>query len=329
MKKTKTIAFVLCAALFISSCALTEAEPSAEEPVDVETEYAVPDESEPETDVPASEAPVPEGGLPEKDNFRTVYKSENVEVVAFDNVGPVIYVNTEWAAPPSYEKAFTENTVIFTGTVDGVREATVTYEYMGSTRSSEITIFDFAVVEIFSSRSASVNAGDTVTVGVGYNTCRYAEGLPFIKKGESYLIFCYPPAERENSIEAENYLDFWIYDCRHLFLEKTGGSYLSVGYFGDIPGASLIYECMSLTEQKIRNLSMFSDSGNAANHYIDTAIAPDADPDNPDAADALKLLRSRTAQNSSELLILLSDSYVIKSGDLEEFVREKAAEYGS
>ncbi len=140
-------------------------------------------------------------------------------------------VAQEWAAVPTEYDAYTENTVIFTGTVLNTRQRTV--------KQNPITTFDMEITEVLSCRSGSFKPGDTVRVGVGYNNSNHRDEYPVIKEGTSYLAFSYVMADEEtDSLGLSEYVDLWVGDPRLLFVEKVGEHYLANKlFFEDIPGA--------------------------------------------------------------------------------------------
>jgi hypothetical protein len=65
----------------------------------------------------------------------------------------------------------------------------------------------------------------------------------------------------------------------------------------------------------------------AAKNYIDKDILSGAESDIPEAPEALLVLKTRTAENSTRLWDVANRSYLIKAIDLEEYVRDKAMMY--
>ena len=204
------------------------------------------------------------------ENLETIYKSDNCEVVTFDYSGPIIPCYAEWAAPPSYENAFADDSVIMTGIAYNVRSAVVIRELMGAVVSTDITIFDFEVEEVLSNHSDSIKKGDVVSVGVAGNVHKYYLETPIVEEEKSFLIFCTLASEIHNSMELSSYVDYFIGSNLYLFLERIGNSYLSINYFSDLSGALRISESKK---------------------------------DNQDAAEAYKVLQKRSVNDESELKI--------------------------
>jgi hypothetical protein len=257
-----------------------------------------------------------------------LYKSSNVEVSLNDNAGETEYVGYEWAALTD-NVAYKKNTAAITGTVSNIRQVTVSYKYMGTDVSDNITIFDVEVSDVVYCRSDFVKQGDTVTVGVGYNMNSYGEGLPEIKDGTTYMMFCYPASETDNdALELAGYVDLWISAPKDLFLEKVGDYYLTSDYFSNVPNAISLADTLDMNETQITALSTFAvENISAAKNYIDKDILSGAESDIPEAPEALLVLKTRTAENSTRLWDVANRSYLIKAIDLEEYVRDKAMMY--
>ena len=254
-----------------------------------------------------------------------LYKSANVEVSYLDETKEINYINYEWALITD-EIAYTKNTIIITGVASNVRQASVSYEYMDAEVSDNITIFDVEISDVLACRAGSVEQGDSVTVGVGYNMEKYGEGLPIIEDGTSYMMFCYVAADQEDDVlELAEYVDYWISAPKDLFLEKIGDFYLSIDYFSDMPKAVCLADNLKLSENQILSLSAIPISNNyAVSSYIDKEIN---ESNLAEAAEALLVLRARTMENSTELWNLANRSYLINCSELEEYVRNAALAY--
>lgn len=260
----------------------------------------------------------------------SIYKSPNVEVCLANDADAIKYTHYEWATITD-DIAYTKNTVIIAGVATNVRQATVNYEYMDTNVSDSITIFDVEVSDVLSCRSGSFQAGDLVTIGVGYNMDKYGEGLPIVTEGSSYLIFCYVAADQENDVlELAEYVDCWISAPKDLFLERVGDFYLSIDYFSDIPESHHLVDCLNLTEKQIASLSTIAvDDTDAVDAYIDEKIMIGSEEtDMTEFADALFVLKTRTMEKSTELWNLANRSYLISCDELEEYVRDTALAYG-
>ena len=261
------------------------------------------------------------------------FKSEKspVEVSFINGADTVNYVEYEWAVVTE-DMAYTENTVILTGAAANVRQATVRYRYMDADAADSITIFDVVVSDVLACRSGSFQAGDVITVGVGYNTEKYGEGLPMVKEGTSYLMFCTVAADQqEDALALAEYVDCWIGAPKDLFLEKAGNSYLSIGsFFSDLPDARNLADSLDLTEKQAASLSAAAvDDAEAAKAFIEETIVSDSGrPDLTEFADALALLRTRIGKNSSALWSLARRAYLIDCGKLEGHIRRTALTYG-
>lgn len=260
-----------------------------------------------------------------------IYKSKDVEVKNMDNPSEIQYIYSDWAEPPTYEEAFTNNSVILTGTAANVIPATVKYEYLGHTVSDKITIFDLSVEDVLYCRSETIRQGDIVTIGVLFNQSFYPEGIPLIEEGLTYMIFCYHASEdpANDIMELDRYVDCWIGDCLYLFLEKVGDSYLSIYSFDDLPGALSVAECMNLTDEIIYALKNVPNDKEYVSKYIENNIIPNAKTDNTDVANALCVLKLRTMPKSNELRFLSDHAYVINCNELEVFVRSSAETYNN
>lgn len=261
----------------------------------------------------------------------SVYKSANVEVSLADDADVIRYADYYWSVLTE-DMAYTKNTVILSGVASNIRPATVTYEYMGATVSDSITIFDIQISDVLACRSGSFRQGDVVTVGVGYNMNKYGEGLPIIKDGASYLIFCYVAADQENDLlELSNYLDCWISAPKDLLLERTGDFYLSIDFFSDVQGSLRLADCLNLTEAQVDSLSAIAvDNTDHVRAFIDEKIVRGSkEAALTKAADALLVLKTRTMRNSADLWNLANRSYLIGCSDLENHVRTTALAYGS
>lgn len=260
-----------------------------------------------------------------------IYKSANVAVSIADDTDTIKYTHYEWAVLTD-DIAYTKNTVIVSGVASNIRQASVTYEYMDTTVSDNITIFDIQISDVFSCRSCSFQAGDIVTVGVGYNMNTYGEGLPIIKNGASYLMFCYVAADQKNDVlELSEYLDCWVSSPNNLLLERVGDFYLSIDFFSDVPGSHRLVDFLNLTESQVDSLSAIAvDNTDRVRTFIDDNIVNETKETNrTEAADALFLLKTRTMRNSADLWSLANRSYLISCGDLENYIRATALAYGS
>ena len=204
-------------------------------------------------------------------------------------------------------------------------------EYMDTDVSDSITIFDVDVSEVLACRSGSIQEGDVITIGVGYNMDKYGEGLPIITEGASYLMFCYVAEDQENDVlELAEYVDCWISAPKDLFLERVGDFYLSIDFFSGLSDAQNLADYLNLTEKQIASLSTIAVANtDAVDTYIDEEIMLDSDRiDMNQFADALYVLKTRTMDNSSELWNLVNRSYLISCDELEEYVRDTALAYG-
>lgn len=256
-----------------------------------------------------------------------LYQSSNVAVALIDDTNKNSHTIFEWATLTE-EEAYTKNTVVITGTASNVRQAVVSYEYMDTSVSDNITIFDIQVSDVLACRSGSLEQGDLVTVGIGYNTDQYEEDLALIQEGESYLMFCYVAADQEDDpLELAEYVDYWICAPKDLFLEKVGDFYLSIDdFFSDVSGSLALVDDLHLTEEQIDALSEISaDDVDAATAYIEKEFT-----DEPEAlADALLVLKKRTEVNPGALWSLVNRSHLIECGKLEEYVRNTALAYAN
>ena len=260
----------------------------------------------------------------------SLYQSPNVEVTIVDNADQIKYTHYEWATFTE-DMAYTKNTVIITGVATNVRQANVNYEYMDTDVSDSITIFDVDVSEVLACRSGSIQEGDVITIGVGYNMDKYGEGLPIITEGASYLMFCYVAEDQENDVlELAEYVDCWISAPKDLFLERVGDFYLSIDFFSGLSDAQNLADYLNLTEKQIASLSTIAVANtDAVDTYIDEEIMLDSDRiDMNQFADALYVLKTRTMDNSSELWNLVNRSYLISCDELEEYFRDTALAYG-
>lgn len=255
-----------------------------------------------------------------------LYKSDNVEVSLIENTNKNQHVDYEWVALTD-DVAYTKNTVIVTGTVFNVRQATVAYEYMDTDVVDNITIFDVEISDVLACRSGSFKQGDTITMGIGYNMNHYSEELSIIENGKTYLMFCYVAADDKGDVlELSEYVDCWISAPKDLFLEKTGDNYLSIDYFSDVPGSVQLADCLSLTEEQITSLSNVNNIDNTDD--IISSIYEEINTTNAKyAAEALIVLKNRTITHPAEFYNLIERSYLINCEELEEYIRNTALLY--
>ena len=260
------------------------------------------------------------------ENLETIYKSDNCEVVTFDYSGPIKYCYSEWKVMTD-QIAYEENSLIVTGSVSNVRQATVSRMYNGSYITSYITLFDLRVTDVLLCDAGTYEIGDTVTMATCYNLMKYDEGLPLIEEGKDYLIFCFLASEHTNSMELEKYVDCWIFAPLYLLLERIGNYYLTLDYFSDVNGSLSLSEVLKLTEDDITNISQLPNDEAIVKKYIENNKVSTYGDIESDVEEALYVLKTRTMNNSGELLILAERSFLVNSNELETYVRNKATEY--
>lgn len=257
-----------------------------------------------------------------------LYKSDKVEVSLIENIDTNKISYYEWAVLTK-DDAFTENTVIVTGTVSNVRQAAVAYEFMDVDVVDNITIFDVEVSDVLACRSGSYRQGDLITMGIGYNMNTYSDELPVIEEGKTYLIFCYVAADdKDDVMELAGYVDCWISAPKDLFLEKVGDFYLLTdGFFSDVPGSFKLTDRLSLTEEQINALSnVNSDKADYICSYINEKINTNNVKGVTEALLALKIKSRRTVRSMSWRLT--KRSYLISCDELEEYLRNTSLLYG-
>lgn len=274
----------------------------------------------------ASPAFPPDGGT----ETSILYQSDNVVVSLLEDCETTTYFHYEWATL-SDEVVYTKNTVILTGVASNIRQATVSYEFMGQNAVDNITIFDIEVDEVLACRSGSYKQGDTVTVGVGYNMNTYGEGLPVIEEGKTYLIFCYVAADRENDVmELAQYVDCWISAPKDLFLEKVGSCYLSVDYFSNVSSAITIAKQLNLTQKQVFSLSnLDANNTDAIKSFVNEEITTNLSAELEKFGEGLIVLKNRTMSHSGDLWSLTNRTYLIDGDELEGYIRNMALMYGN
>ncbi len=258
-----------------------------------------------------------------------LYSSDNVIVTLADNSGETNNCYYQWIELTD-ETVFEKNTVIVTGVVSNIREATVEYEFMDTHVCDDITIFDVEVADVLSCRSDSLEISDMITVGTGYTSSSYGEGLPLIEEGKTYMIFCYVAADREDDpLELAGYIDCWISAPKDLLIEKIGDSYLAVDYFKDKINVQSLADCIELTDNQINSLAAINkyDKGSVENYIRDNIKVKDPSYD-PNVCEALLILKSRTVNGSTEFMSLIERTALINCSDLESYVKSSASTLG-
>ena len=221
-----------------------------------------------------------------------LFQSEDVSVTQVD---PAAWIAADSVlyAPMTEEMAYGKNQVIVEGVASNLRFATAEYVYSGSPKSRGITLFDFTVSNVLLGDKAMKNK--TVVIGIDYNGENYSAGLPVLKDGGEYLMFCQiSGSDPQDPMGKEGYSDLWAGYAKDLILEKVGDDYLATEFlasYGDYP---------SLTE------------------ILDSA-------DNKGVATASSLSKialERTDGGRSDYGIYKNSSYLIPCDDVREMIRD-------
>jgi len=155
-----------------------------------------------------------------------IYKSKNVRVVELEpGLDPKIRIID---AGGTYDEkvAFSDTTVVVTGTVTKVQEveAFFYYEEFKMHGSSKMTIFEFAVDEYLYTASDALSGKETLRIGTWSSSYNTHFSLPIIKEGKSFLVICKLTSEIKNdSAHKKEYMDCWI-DSPFLHLHEGAGS---------------------------------------------------------------------------------------------------------
>ena len=224
---------------------------------------------------------------------RQLYSSDNVAAVQVDPLSEKEYISCQWM-PLSEEEAYMNHPVIVTGTVKNVREVQIDFTFKEVERTEYITIFDLEVEEFLHNSSTTISSNTTLlTVGYAASSRRFPEGVPVIKNGKAFLLFCQVLAERD-AVDPQNkeaYVDCWVFDPYRLMLEKTGEQYV----------ANIFWKIALSDDNLISAQQSVSDAVNSA-------------------------LKERTETNNSEYTSLLQ-GYCVDCSIMEKLVKEKAADY--
>ena len=246
---------------------------------------------------------------PVSEEVTYIYKSDKVSVSLIDAHASRRYVFYEWNLITD-DIAYSNNNLILTGFVSNVQQVNVDYVSNDANVTDSVTLFDVNVSDVLASRSASVQKGDVITVGVAYNMEKYGEGLPIIQDGKSYLLFCCTVDAIDQStnevLELSEYADCWIRAPKDLLVEKIGDHYLAIDYFADVPGVPSLPESLGITEDQIGKLN---------------SVLMDDDERN-----TLQVLYERS-MSQSNAWDLISRTYLCPCDTLEEYVKDKAASY--
>lgn len=238
-------------------------------------------------------APVPSEFAGQKSSPGDVlFQSENTKVVHKESKEELTLAQYLYL-PMTEEMAYGSNQVILEGVVSNLRSAEVAYEYTGGIVTEDITLFDFTVSSVI--LGEKVRKNHVLALGVNYNQENYGVGLPILKEGGSYLMFCQIPAsDGTDPRERYRYVDLWAEFPKDLILEKVGDDYLATEFlasYGDYP---------SLTE------------------ILDSA-------DNKGVATASslpKIALERTDGGRSDYGIYKNSSYLIPCNDVREMIRD-------
>ena len=253
-----------------------------------------------------------------------LYSSEKVSVSILDTLYDPQYVSYEYVTLTEHV-AYTKNTVILTGIASNIREATVEYVYLGTNVTDHITIFDIAISSILSCNTDSFPQEKVVSVGIPYNMLTYGEGNPILQNGSSYLMYCYVTSDLENDVlELAEYVDCWVSDPLNLLIEQVGDCYFTSNFFSNVPSAQQISAVFGPEDQNLEIIpSLESDSIDS--FFQDISINPSTDSlDKETAISALKVLRSRVREQSTQWDYLCQNSFLINCEDLESFIQNKA-----
>lgn len=163
----------------------------------------------------------------------------------------------DWAVL-SEEEAYTKNTAILTGQVSDVRQEAISYTHLGAEVTDPITVFDLEITKVLVCREGSCLPGDVIRVAMSH--------LGKIEEGNSYLLFCYAVAGREDAMRLEVYTDYWISAPKDLLIKQDGEYYLTTDWFAEVPGAESLPETMAENGPQYR-----IDCGTLETHITNTA----------------------------------------------------------
>jgi len=222
-----------------------------------------------------------------------LFQSEDVSVT---QVGPAAWVAADSVlyAPMTEEMAYGKNQVIVEGVASNLRFATVEYVYSGSPKSRGITLFDFTVSNVLLGDKAMKNK--TVVIGIDYNGENYSAGLPVLKQGGEYLMFCQiPGSDPRDPMGKEGYSDLWAGYAKDLILEKVGDDYLATEYLASYSDSALSLREVTEGAEKRSPATVSSVSGIAL---------------------------ERTNDGNAEYSIFLNEGHLIPCDEVREIIRE-------
>lgn len=224
---------------------------------------------------------------------KQIYISDNVAAVQVDPLSEKEYSSCQWM-PLSEEEAYRSHPIIVTGTVKNIREVQIDFTFKEVERTEYITIFDLEVENFLHNSSTTISSNTTLlTIGYAASSRRFPEGVPVVKNGKEFLLFCQVLAER-NVVDPQNkeaYIDCWVFDPYRLMLEKTGEQYVANRFWGT-----------ALNDDNL--ISAQQSVSNAVN----------------------EVFKERTESNNGEYKSLLQ-GYSVDAGFMEKLVKEKAADY--
>jgi len=241
-----------------------------------------------------------------------IYQSDNVTVTELNDPQRQD-VWLEWD-DISLEESFTVNTLIFTGKITDVREVTVDYKYKGYGHicTENITLFDMHVENILYMANEDA-VQENVTLGTPFSTQFYCKEFPILTKGKEFLVFCYSVVGKEkDSLELENYMDYWVYNPKDLLVELKSGYYISTSHLSD--GKTLKND-FKLTS---RDVAAFT---------TEAEFETDFPIDQP--AEILEDLYIRAGEEWQSFNDLISKTYLVEKETFETRVKKMAQRYAN
>ena len=248
----------------------------------------------------------------------TIYFSSKVKVVE-TSFAERNYGCYSWAEL-TMEEAFGQNTIL-SGVISNVREATVEFSLDGRTMTSPITLFDMTDPNVIFDSTDIADNKKTITVGVGYNSGTFSEGLPILSEGKQFLAFCCSTAIRSDDVlEIDKYADFWVWNPNNLLIEGTADTYIVSDFFFDyLAEEEKIKQSLNITEEKLTMLFENANQLSLAEHCRRVGIS--------DYDGVLGVLADRYNGMSSDLKMMLASGYLVNKSGFEKLLQEVSQTY--
>lgn len=143
--------------------------------------------------------------------------------------------------PTSDDLLYSQNEFVISGSVQSFSEVKLEYKYNGANTEDYMTIIDFKINEVvYKSAAADYSAvqkiveGQTVSLGLPYNSHYFIDSLPVIKTGTEFLVLCKSTANMKLQNETQrlsSFVDFWCSAPQCMLFERINESYLADNYF--------------------------------------------------------------------------------------------------